>query len=1100
MVILDKHNNIHKLNKGGKYMKLINNIDELLGDDLKTEIKKNSKISISASYFSIYAFEELKDELKDIEELKFIFTSPTFIKDGIKKEKKEFHIPTNKNESNIYGNTFEVKLKNELSQKAIAKECSEWIRKKVKFRSNTTSGSLNGMINIENEEGCKSYMPINSFTTVDLGYEKGNYLSNMVNKFEDHIYSNQLLDTFDSIWNDEDKVQDVTETIIEYISTVYKENSPEFIYFVTLYNIFSSFLDDISEELLPNEGVGFKETEIWKRMYDFQRDAVVGAINKLNKYNGCIVADSVGLGKTFTALGIIKYYELRNKNVLVLCPKKLGDNWKTYRENVSNNILLNDRLRYDVLYHTDISREIGESNGIPLNRFNWGNYDLVVIDESHNFRNNEARKDKENRYQKLMRKVIKGNVQTKVLMLSATPVNNRFKDLKNQIALAYEGDPENIDSKLNTEKGVNEIFKRAQTAFNAWSKLPAKERVTESLLEMLDFDFFELLDSVTIARSRKHIQKHYNMSDIGKFPKRNKPIPYYCDLTDKKDIIGYNDIFNELSSLNMAIYAPFNYILPSKRKLYEEKYDTVVKQGTSSLKQLDREKSLQTLMRVNLLKRLESSVDAFRITLSKMLVKVETILGSIDKFEKLGNEFLVNQRDIDNVDFDDDSFIDDEHSIGDSIKINLKDIDLRAWKEELYDDQRILKYLLNEMSKISPVEDKKLCTLKSDIKKKVELPLNEGNKKIIIFTAFADTANYLYDNISKYAKENFGLETAKIVGSNQNKVTIKIPNELNTILTCFSPRSKEKDLTIPDIKGEIDILIATDCISEGQNLQDCDYLINYDIHWNPVRIIQRFGRIDRIGSKNEVIQLVNFWPNMTLDEYINLKDRVESRMIVMDMTATGEDNVLSNKSNDLEYRKAQLKKLQDEEVLDLEDMNSGVSITDLGLSEFRMDLLSYIKENGDLSKVPFGLHSVVKSDIENGIEPGVIYILKNINNDMNINNKNRLHPFYLVYISDEGKVISNHIEAKNTLEILRSLCRGEKEPLKDICNIFNKETKDGRKMNKYSMLLEESIKSIINVSEESDIDSLFSFGGTSMLLSTIKGVEDFELIAFLAIR
>lgn len=1081
-------------------MELINNIDKLLGHDLKNEISKNSKISIAASYFSIYAFEELKKELNDIEELNFIFTSPTFIKEGIKKEKKEFHIPIGKKEKNIYGNSFEVKLKNELSQKAIAKECSEWIKKKVKFKSNITDGSLHGMINIVNENKNISYMPINSFTTVDLGYEKGNNLSNIITKFTDYNHSKQFLDLFDSIWNDEDKVEDVTETIIDYISTVYKENSPEFIYFVTLYNIFNNFLDDISEELLPNEGVGFKETEIWKKMYDFQRDAVVGAINKLNKYNGCIIADSVGLGKTFTALGVIKYYELRNKNVLVLCPKKLGDNWKTYRENVSNNILLNDRLRYDVLYHTDISRETSESNGIPLDRFNWGNYDLVVIDESHNFRNNEARKDKENRYQKLMRKVIKGNVQTKVLMLSATPVNNRFNDLKNQIALAYEGNPENIDTKLNTERGVNEIFKRAQAAFNRWSKLPVSKRGTESLLEMLDFDFFELLDSVTIARSRKHIQKHYNMSDIGKFPKRNKPIPYYCDLTDRKDVIGYNDIFNELSGLNMSLYAPFNYILPSKRKLYEEKYDTVVKQGASSLKQIDREKSLQTLMRVNLLKRLESSVDAFRLTLSKMLYKIESVLDNIENFEKVGKNSIVSQRDIDNINFDDDSFIEEEHSIGDTVKINLKDMDIRSWKEELNDDKKILKNLLSEMSKVNPDNDKKLCTLKDDIKKKIENPLNEGNKKVIIFTAFADTANYLYDNISMYVKDKFGLETAKVVGSNQNKVTIKISNDLNTILTCFSPKSKEKELTIPNVKGEIDILIATDCISEGQNLQDCDYLINYDIHWNPVRIIQRFGRIDRIGSKNDCIQLVNFWPNMTLDEYINLKDRVESRMMVMDMTATGEDNVLSNKSNDLEYRKAQLKKLQDEEVLDLEDMNSGVSITDLGLNEFRMDLLNYIKENGELDKVPYGLHAVVNSDIENKIEPGVIYILKNLNEDINISNKNRLHPFYLVYISDEGEVLSNHIEVKNTLEILRSLCIGEKEPIKQVCSLFNKETKDGRNMNKYSMLLEESIKSIIDVNEESDIDSLFSLGGTSMLLNTIKGIEDFELVTFLAIK
>lgn len=1080
-------------------MEVINNIDRFLGDDLKHTLRKGTKVSIAASCFSIYAYEALKKELEQVDEVRFIFTSPAFIADNFNKEKREFYIPKRTREKSLYGTEFEIRLKNELTLKAIAKECSEWIKRKVTFKSNRTTGTMQGMINLQTADERITYMPVDGFTTVDLGYEKGNALSNMVNKFSEFPITKMYFELFDQVWNDKSKLEDVTHQVAEYITTVYKENAPEFIYYVILYNIFNEFLTDITEDILPNEATGFKETEIWKRLYHFQKDAVIGAINKLEKYNGCILADSVGLGKTFTALAVIKYYELRNKSVLVLCPKKLGDNWLTYKQNVTNNILHADRFRYDVLYHTDISREKGISNGIPLDRLNWGNYDLLVIDESHNFRNNDPKKDKENRYQKLMRKVIKSGVKTKVLMLSATPVNNKFMDLRNQLALAYEGNPEEINKKLGTERGINDIFKRAQYAFNQWSKLDAAERTTETLLNMLDFDFFELLDSLTIARSRKHIQKYYKSEEIGDFPKRLPPISKFCDLTDRNDVIGYNDIFRELSRLNLGIYAPFKYILPSRLSFYENLYDTVVKSGGGSFKQMDREGSLQILMRINLLKRLESSVESFRLTLSKILFKIDQTLQQIDGFEWNKKSDTVGYTDIERANLDDDDWLDEEFSIGDTIKINLADMDLIRWKEDLTRDQMILLGLLEEMQKVTPEHDKKLSTLKQVIDQKIQHPINPGNRKIIIFSAFTDTVDYLYKHLSEYVKSKYNMDTAKIVGSDENKNTAGLRNDIHTLLTCFSPRSKEKHLTMPDVKGEIDLLIASDCISEGQNLQDCDFLINYDIHWNPVRVIQRFGRIDRIGSKNSQIQMVNFWPNMTLDEYIRLKERVENRMVIMDMTATGDDNVLYNESSDLEYRKQQLQRLQSE-VLDLEDMNTGVSITDLGLNDFRMDLVQYVKENGELDKIPSGLHTVVPADEEKGILPGVIFVLRNVNDELNPDQQNRLHPFYLVYMGEDGEVITNHLDVKKTLDYLRALCRGKSEPIMEVCRSFNKETKDGKKMDKYSKLLEEAIHSIVQVKEESDLDSLFSSGGTTALTNMIKGLEDFELISFVVIR
>ncbi|MDR4508685.1 MAG: DEAD/DEAH box helicase [Candidatus Brocadiaceae bacterium] len=775
------------------------------------------------------------------------------------------------------------------------------------------------------------------------------------------------LKLFDQIWQDQEKVEDITEKICDHIESVYNDNSPEFVYFMILYNIFTEFLEDISEDVLPNDLTGYQDSLIWKKLFHFQRDAAIGIINKLERYNGCILADSVGLGKTFTALAVVKYYELRNKSVLLLCPRRMADNWLNYNQNLITNIFAKDRFNYTVLCHTDLQRERGYSLGVPLDRINWGNFDLVVIDESHNFRNNEVYKDRETRYQKLMNRVIKRGVRTKVLMLSATPVNNRFNDLKNQLALSYEGDPENLNRKLRTKKDINEIFRKAQGVFNAWSKLPPEERTPSAILNALDFDFFELLDSVTIARSRKHIQKFYDTKDIGPFPNRKKPLSFHCPLTNQTDVINFNDIFNQLITLKMAIYAPFRYILASRLSKYEEMYDTKVKGGLSRLKQIDRERNLQALMTVNLLKRLESSVEAFRLSLQSLHYNLEKTLEKIARFKKTGvaDSFDDSTAVFENAEADDDELPDFEGAtIGGKVQISLEDMDLESWEYNLRADLEVMLCLLTEMRKITPHEDSKLKLLKELICNKLEEPINPGNRKILIFTAFADTADYLYENLGCYLHNNFNVHTGKVTGSGGCKTTLKHKYDFHSIRILFSPISNEKASILPKVPDEIDILIGTDCISEGQNLQDCDYMINYDIHWNPVRIIQRFGRIDRIGSKNTHIQLVNFWPDISLDDYINLKERVENRMVIADVSATGDDNVLSSEANDLAFRKEQLQRLQDE-VIDLEDVKTGVSITDLGLNDFRMDLVHYVKENTGLESVPKGMHAVIDTQSDN---------------------------------------------------------------------------------------------------------------------------------------
>ena len=1078
-------------------MKFFDNVTNIVRDDMAETITQGSRVSIAADCFSMYAYNELKKQLEDVEELRFIFTSPTFVTEKETKQKREFYIPKHHREQSLYGTEFEIKLRNEMTQKAIAKECADWIRGKATFKSNITGENMGGFMTVEGQQDDYTYMPFNSFTTVDIGCERGNNAYNMVNRFENPM-TKEYLKTFEAIWSDKDKLQDVTETVIENIATAYNENSPELIYFVTLFHVFSEFLEDISEDVLPNEATGFKNSKIWGMLYDFQKDAVLAIINKLEKYNGCILADSVGLGKTFSALAVIKYYENRNKNVLVLCPKKLVANWNTYKDNYINNPIANDRLRYDVLFHTDLSREHGTSNGLELDRFNWGNYDLVVIDESHNFRNGgEISGDdkKENRYLRLMNKVIRAGVKTKVLMLSATPVNNRFYDLRNQLAIAYEGDSGDIDNKLNTTKSIDEIFRQAQKEFNAWSKLEVEERTTDNLLRRLDFDFFEVLDSVTIARSRKHIEKYYSTEQVGKFPERLKPISKRPKLTDLTGAINYNEIYEELMMLGLEIYTPSAYIFPSKVAKYQ---DMMHNKGTG-LTQRGREEGIRRLMSVNLLKRLESSVYSFNLTLGRIKELIEKTIKSIDEFEKHGSAEIDMYEASNDVDWDADDQNTDFFSVGKKVKIDLADMDYRSWREVLRKDAETLELVTSMVSDITPEHDTKLQTLLQLISDKIENPINTDNKKVLVFSAFSDTADYLYENVSTFVKNKYGLNTAIITGSVDGKSTISgLRGTLNNILTCFSPVSKGRDILMPGSKNEIDILIATDCISEGQNLQDCDYLVNYDIHWNPVRIIQRFGRVDRIGSKNNCIQLVNFWPDMDLDEYINLKTRVETRMKISVMTSTGDDDLINpEEKGDLEYRKQQLKKLQDE-VVDIEEMSGGISIMDLGLNEFRLDLLEYVKDHDDLKKKPFGLHSVVPATDE--LPEGVIFVLKNRNNGVNIDNLNRIHPFYMVYIGVDGEIVCDYLNPKKLLDIMRLSCRGKSEPIKAVYQIFNDETKDGRDMSDMSALLSDAITSIIDTKEESDIDSLFKPGGTSALMSEVSGLDDFELICFLVVK
>lgn len=1077
-------------------MKIIDNISDLLGDDLREELRVRSRAKISAASFSIHAFAALESALRKLESFDFIFTGPSFVTDGGgKAPHREFLIPQAMRARDLAGGPLEIRLRNRMTSRALARECAAWIRERATFKANPGNPIPPFMCTLGDEGKGSVYTGLQGLTAADLGYQPGHLT--MINKADDPMALQRYSALFDELWLDHARLVDVTEELCAQLERVYAENPPARIYHLMLSVIFRTFLEDINEDLLPNERTGFRETKVWNTLFKFQQDAAIGIINKLETYNGCILADSVGLGKTFTALAVIKYYELRNKSVLVLCPKKLADNWLTYNRNLTTNILVEDRFRYDVLAHTDLLRTRGSSFGTPLDQLNWGNYDLVVIDESHNFRNDDATQQQgeaETRYRALLNRVIREGVQTKVLMLSATPVNNRFNDLRNQLALAYEGNSRSLSEKLSSGQSVEEIFRQAQRAFNEWQELPVEERTPAAIMDRLDFAFFELLDSVTIARSRRHITTHYDTAEIGRFPERLPPRSFSPALTARDDVPSFKDIYEELTRLTLAVYAPITYVHPSRAGRYGDMYDTET--AGARLRQADRETAIKSLMRVNLLKRLESSVEAFRLTLGRLGDVHRETLAAITRFERGAKDAFALEADI-GIDPDDDG-----ESAGlerGQVRVAFEDMDLVSYKRDVDADVAVIEALLDVMQRVTPRDDEKLQHLIRFMQDKARAPINAGNTKLLIFTAFADTAEYLYRELKTAVADCDGRSLALVTGSGSPKATLGKGYDFNAILTLFSPVSKKKT-KIPRLKDEprdIDVLIATDCISEGQNLQDCDMVVNYDIHWNPVRIIQRFGRVDRIGSTNERIQLVSYWPNISLDDYINLKERVEGRMVIADLTATGDDNPLTARGNDVEYRRDQLRRLQDE-VVDMEDVRQGVSITDLGLNDFRMDLVSYVRAHGSLDDVPLGMHALVPASDK--LPPGVIFCLRNLDAATELRGHNRLHPFYLVYVREDGAPQVRHTEPKQVLDILRGAARSRTEPDPALYVPFNKETDDGRDMGRYSELLNAAVRSMIEAKEQKDLDSLFSAGPTTALVGEVAGLDDFELIAFIVVR
>jgi len=1067
-------------------MKFVSNAgtDRVL-DLVRPWLKAGNGLDMVTPTFSLFAFAELLADADKLSSARVVLPVPP---------------STEGDDLSLLGSSKDRAARNKLQAPWLAKKLSAWLDHKAQIK-HASGGVPQGSLVLRDSQGQAQQAVLGSFSfsTEGLGLTPGNPLS-LIQSSESADEARMLSQWFDAQWASLKEQPESKALLIERIKALASHRDPTSIYALILHNLFANDGDGLDEERIVKSATGIRNTVVWKKLYKFQRDGVVGALDKLDRFGGCIIADSVGLGKTFEALAIIKYHELRNDRVLVLCPKRLRDNWTLYKSNDRRNILASDRLNYDVLNHTDLSRDGGHSGDIDLAHVNWGNYDLVVIDESHNFRNKKSpRQGNETRYDRLMRRIIREGVKTRVLMLSATPVNNRLADLRNQIAFVTEGN----DTALS-EHGIASIdstTRRAQKAFNRWLELPEDEKTPSILIEMLGFDYFSLLDHLTIARSRRHIEKYSGTAETGRFPDRLPPINIKADVDRAGEFRSIRDINLEIRRLNLAAYAPLRYVFSHKQAAYDAKYSTQIRGGESFFRQADREESLIHLLRVNVLKRMESAVSSFALTVHRQLKDVEATLARIEAHEQEFEEI-----DIADVDIEDPAF--EALLVGRKVKVLLGDVDLIRWKQDLIEDRNRLATLHAAAEQVTEARDDKLQRLREVIVQKCRHPANPGNRKVIVFTAFADTAIYLYEHLAGSLKAELGIESALVTGSGGNRITLPhLRKDLTSILTAFSPGSKERPAELAD-EGNIDLLIATDCISEGQNLQDCDWLVNYDIHWNPVRIIQRFGRIDRIGSPNSQIQLVNFWPNMELEEYINLEQRVSGRMVLLDISATGEENLIEqqsgNQMNDLEYRRKQLLKLQDA-VINLEDLSTGVAITDLTLTDFRIDLAEYLKAHpGKLESTPLGACAVTTS-IDADIQPGIVFCLRAEGAGaekaafVSTEPGYPLAPHYLVHVGDEGSVILPYTQAKRILDRLKRLSLGRDLPDASACARHDKATKHGEDMRHAQRLLSAAVSSVVGKSEERAVASLFSPGGTHAMKGEFAGSNDFEVVAYLAI-
>lgn len=1044
---------------------LVSKINEVL------KKKGGRKINIINDKLTLSVFAELSKNLKNVDKINFIIRDTSYIPTG-RELSREFEIE--QNETSLFFNYYDIIQKNKLQHFSRARSMYDFIKKHVNVRKVKDPAKIKGNIIMIDDE-----IAIHGTSSLEISRKKkrGELAPIHFNSaITDKEQIERFRGLFNIVWNSDDYTEDYKEQLLESLNYVYKDYSPEFLYYFTLKELFSSQLDS-GVERFERDKTGFKKSVIWNSLYEFQKDAVVSAIQKINKYNGCIIADSVGLGKTFEALAVIKYFELREDNVLVLCPAKLYDNWDSFKNPYIDNVFIKDNFNYKILCHTDLSRTKGYSrSGIDLSRINWSNFDLVVIDESHNFRNRNEDVEHISRYMKLMNDIIKKGHGTKVLMLSATPVNNSLIDLKNQISI-ITADRDDAFEEFGIPS-ISNLLRKTQKEINDWLK--TEDRTKNELLDRLPADFYKLLEMITISRSRRHITEYYGNDNIGKFPEKLPPETYYPEIDIKGELLNFAETNEILESLKLAVYCPMAYIKPEYKEYYRKKYQTV--QGERVLfYHENRELINARLHRFNLFKRLESSVFAFGETIRRLIARIDSYIDAITRCNS-GEIELIGEE-----------YVEEDITLDYKYEIKVEHLIAKDYLEDLYYDKRILKQLYEDVLKIlDEKRDAKLKKLQEIVVNKIiNTPYNPGNRKILIFSAFADTANYLYDNIASELSKN-GINVACVTGSGEPRTTLKsIRCEFNTILRHFSPMSKLGQ-ELPKSE-QIDVVIATDCISEGQNLQDCDTVINYDIQWNPVVLIQRFGRIDRIGSKNKRIAMINFFPNMELNEYLQLEQRVKGKMTAVNLTATGDEDFLSPEMNDFLFRKKQLERLQ-KEVIEIEELNDNISLTDLNMNDYIYELSNYIKRNPDIMRVPRGIYSVTQ-----GEKKGCIFCFRHQSDGARPTNQSALYPYYIVYVGNSGEIYYNSVNSREVLKEFRKLTYGKSKPDPALFQKFNNRTKNAEDMSFYSKLLNKAIQAIQGDEDKKAEMTIFDFGGYNNEFAN-SSADDFELISFLVVE
>ena len=1077
---------------------LLDNHQAKLVDYLRQHLSSAEIFRLVTAYFSIYGFVQLAEQLeKDELQTRFLFGDPKSAGNIGTEPKSGRAFSVTESGLSIVGNSLDSSI---LLQRKIAERCAEWVKKEsVQIRSLKTSNFLHGkMYHLQGKDKKSVTVGSSNFTQRGLGASTNPNLEINIASHDPETCA-ETEEWFEKLWQNDKRVEDVKAEVLAELERLYAENPPELIYYKTLYEIFKEELEarDIGEGELQDAHL--YDTQIWKMLYEFQKDGAKSAISRLLRYNGCILADSVGLGKTFTALAVIKYFEMRNENVLVLSPKKLENNWRSYQAAAArdNNPLKDDRFSFHLLAHTDLGRESGPAGNIDLSNFNWSNYGLVVIDESHNFRNatKSVRNDqgevvRTSRYDKLINDVIKEGVNTKVLLLSATPVNTSLMDLRNQIYLMSSGRDDAFGKSLGIHS-IGNTVRAAQNKFKEWESTQRELKDKEELLQSLGGEFLHLLGNISIARSRSQIKRFYGdfIKEKGDFPQRKLVTEY--PPTDNQGKLSYDSINRLIGELAFHIYRPSKYVIGKEAIEQLE-----IEKGKYRFNQLTRERFLVDMMRINFLKRLESSAHALTLTLERTIGNIDALLERIERYESKDDldasiDFLPGDDD------EDEDFIVNRKAIR---SYHLRELDTQKWRTDILEDRAKLQTVLADIRQITPQRDGKLDMLKGQLKKKAA----EKNRKLLVFTAFKDTAEYLWEELQGTAEE-LGLNVGLVAG-NLAKTTQSGTSHFESVLSDFAPQARNRG----ESGDEIDILIATDCISEGQNLQDCDTVLNYDIHWNPVRLIQRFGRIDRIGSSNKVVRMINYWPTPDMELYLKLESRVRARMALADATATGDENYLDEEDLKalvqpaFDFRDDLAEQMQKAQIWDLEDLSNSVNMSDFTLDYFLTQLLRFLQQNKEeLEKTPLGAHAVVSCEEARNLftetQPGAIFCLRQIESaDKHPNNA--IYPFYLMQVQKDG-VRRGYKSLQQILGLFEATALGKDRPITDLCDAFNREieTEEGKAY--YNKMASDAVEYIEQASEKDATESLSS--NRSAVLPKVSEkpkASNLELITWLAMK